>query len=134
VGDEACDGLPTVCTAKQGVTVAEWVVLRALFDGNGVKPSDLAAKIGLTRGAISKLVDRLVAKDLVSVRDDIRDGRAQLITLKASGRGLVPKLAALADENDAKAFGHLEQEQRALLLATLKGIVEHLRLRGTPVD
>jgi len=109
-------------------------VLRALFDGDGVKPRDLAAKIGLTRGAISKLVDRLVAKDLVSVRDDDRDGRAQLITLKASGRGLVPKLAALADENDAKAFGHLDHDQRAFLLATLKGIVEHPRLRPAPVD
>jgi DNA-binding MarR family transcriptional regulator len=118
----------------QGATVAEWVVLRALFDGDGIKPSELAAKIGLTRGAISKLVDRLVAKDFVSVRSDVRDGRAQIITLRASARRLVPKLAALADENDAEAFGHLDQEQRAFLLATLKGLVEHLGLRGAPVD
>lgn len=118
----------------QGVTVAEWVVLRALFAEDGIKPSALAAKIGLTRGAISKLVDRLVAKDLVVVRSDARDGRAQIITLRASGRRLVPKLAALADENDAEAFGHLDQEQRAFLFATLKGMVEHLGLRGAPVD
>jgi DNA-binding MarR family transcriptional regulator len=118
----------------QGVTVAEWVVLRALFDGDGIKPSELAAKIGLTRGAISKLVDRLAAKDLVSVRNDVRDGRAQIITLRASGRRLVPKLAALADENDAAAFGHLDRARRASLLATLKGLVEHLGLRGAPVD
>jgi len=118
----------------QGVTVAEWVVLRALFDGDGVKPSELAEKIGLTRGAISKLVDRLVAKDLVSVRSDVRDGRAQIITLRASGRRLVPKLAALADENDAEAFGHLDPARRAALLATLKALVQHLGLRGTPVD
>jgi DNA-binding MarR family transcriptional regulator len=119
---------------RQGVTVAEWVVLRALFDGEGVKPSELAAKIGLTRGAISKLVDRLLAKDLVSVRDDVHDGRAQIVALRASGRRLVPKLAALADENDAQAFGHLGREQRAFLLATLKELVEQLGLRGAPVD
>jgi len=119
---------------RQGVTVAEWVVLRALFDGDGIKPSELAAKIGLTRGAISKLIDRLVAKDLVVVRSDARDGRAQVITLKASGRRLVPKLAALADENDAQAFDDLDPEQRAFLLATLKSIVDRLGLRGAPVD
>ncbi len=119
---------------RHGVTVAEWVVLRALFDGGGVKPSELATTLGLTRGAISKLVDRLVAKDLVSVRSDENDGRAQLVTLEASGRRLVPKLAALADENDAEAFGHLAQEQRATLLATLEAIAEHLGLRGAPVD
>jgi DNA-binding MarR family transcriptional regulator len=119
---------------QHGVTVAEWVVLRALFVRDGVKPSELATTLGLTRGAISKLVDRLAAKELVSVRSDVHDGRAQLVTLRASGRRLVPTLAALADANDAEAFGHLEPAQRASLLATLKSIVEHLGLRGAPVD
>jgi len=117
-----------------GVTVAEWVVLRALFDADSVKPSELATTLGLTCGAISKLVDRLVTKQFVSVRSDVHDGRAQLVTLRASGRRLVPKLATLADENDAEAFGHLAEDQRASLLATLKRIAEHLELRGTPVD
>ena len=117
-----------------GVTVAEWVVLRALFDEDEVKPSELATKLALTRGAISKLVDRLVAKDLVSIRRDERDGRAQLVTMRASGRSLIPKLAALADENDAEAFGHLEHEERESLRATLKAIAEHLGIRGAPVE
>jgi len=119
---------------EHGVTVAEWVVLRALFDGGGVKPSELATTLGLTRGAISKLVGRLVAKDLVSIRSDVRDGRAQLVTMKASGRRLVPLLAALADKNDAEAFGHLDQKQRTSLLATLKMVAEYHGLRGAPVD
>lgn len=117
-----------------GVTVAEWVVLRALLAEDGVKPSELATTLGLTRGAISKLVERLVIKDLVSVRSDALDGRAQVVTLKASGRRLVPKLAALADENDAEAFGHLDPSQRTSLLETLKAIADHLELRGAPVD
>ncbi|MBL8635110.1 MAG: MarR family transcriptional regulator [Myxococcales bacterium] len=117
-----------------GVTVAEWVVLRALFDSDGIKPSELAAKIGLTRGAISKLVDRLAAKDLVSIHSDAQDGRAQRITLRAAGRRLVPKLAMLADENDAEAFGHLDLTKRSALLAMLKELVEHLGLQGAPLD
>lgn len=118
----------------QGVTVAEWVVLRALFERDGVKPSELAATIGHTRGAVSKLVERLESKGLVSVSTDARDGRAQLIALKTSGRRLVPKLATLADENDAEAFGHLDPAQRTLLFATLKGLAEHFGLNQTPVD
>ncbi|MBL0937894.1 MAG: winged helix-turn-helix transcriptional regulator [Gemmatimonadaceae bacterium] len=116
-----------------GVTVAEWVVLRALFDRDGVNPSELAATLGLTRGAISKLVDRLVVKELVSVRSDPRDGRAQLIALRAPARRLVPKLAALADENDEEAFGHLDHEQRVAMLALLKEIVERLGIGEAPV-
>lgn len=119
---------------QHGVTVAEWVVLRALLERDGLKPSELAVTLGLTRGAISKLIDRLVAKELVSVRSDARDGRAQVLLLRAAGRRLVPKLAALADENDAEAFGHLDPQQQALLLSTLQGIVERLEIRGAAVD
>jgi DNA-binding MarR family transcriptional regulator len=119
---------------QEGVTVAEWVLLRALFDEDGIKPSELAERVGLTRGAISKLIDRLLLKDLVAVRSDPGDGRAHVIMLKASARGLVPKLAALADENDDEAFGHLDQDERASLLATLKRVVERLEIRGAALD
>jgi DNA-binding MarR family transcriptional regulator len=117
-----------------GVTVAEWVVLRALFAEDGVKPSDLAATLGVTRGTISKLADRLLAKELVSVRSDARDGRAQRLVLRASGRRLVPMLAALADENDAEAFGHLDERQRSLLLALLREVAERHGIREAPLE
>lgn len=117
-----------------GVTVAEWVVLRALFTRDGVKPSELAAALGLSRGAVSKLVDRLLVKGLVGVQPDARDGRAQVVKLDVAGRQLVPTLAALADENDAEAFGHLTSRQRASLLATLTSVAEHLGVRAAPVD
>ena len=119
---------------KHGVTVAEWVVLRALFETNEVKPSELANTLGLTRSAVSKLVDRLLAKELLLIRRDDQDGRSQFVSLRASGRRLVPKLAALADENDREAFGQLDPKQRALLLTTLKGLAEQLGLRGAPLD
>lgn len=117
-----------------GVTVAEWVVLRALFDVDAIKPSELATTLGLTRGAISKLVDRLAAKELVSVRDDRSDGRAQWVRLRSKGRALVPTLAALADQNDDETFGHLSAEQRAALSETLALLVARLAIRGAPTE
>ena len=48
-----------------GVTVAEWVVLRELLRTGDANPSQIADGLGMTRGAISKLVERLVAKKLV---------------------------------------------------------------------
>lgn len=117
-----------------GVTVAEWVVLRKLYEREGVRPSDLSDGLGLTRGAVSKLLDRLAGKGLVRVRADAGDGRAQVVTLSASGRGLVPRLAALADENDAAAFGHLSEPERAALRATLRGVVARLGLSAAPVE
>jgi DNA-binding MarR family transcriptional regulator len=119
---------------RHGVTVAEWVVMRALFDEGGLKPSYVAEKIGLSRGAVSKLVERLAVKRLVVVRQDVADRRAQVVTLSAVGRRLVPKIATAADENDAESFGHLRAAQRATLLSLLKSIVERLDLRSAPID
>lgn len=118
---------------QEGVTVAEWVVLRALYM-HSAKPSELAEQIGRTRGAVSKLLDRLVAKELVVVTDDPDDRRAQLVTLRPTGRRLVPKLAALADANDAAAFGHLSVRDRKELRKTLEGLATHLGIVGGPLE
>ena len=52
-------------TQARGVTVAEWVVMRELYDG-ALRPTDLAERMGMTRGAISKLADRLLDKKLIA--------------------------------------------------------------------
>lgn len=119
--------------AGAGVTVAEWVVLRRLYDHPDAAPSDLADGLGLTRGAISKLVERLAAKDLLTVTPNPRDRRGQRVTLTDAGRTLVPRLAALADANDAAFFACLTPEQRAQLQALLHQVIAANGLRALPL-
>lgn len=116
-----------------GVTVAEWVVLRQLLASGAVAPSGLAEALGMTRGAVSKLVERLLAKRLVSRAVGEEDRRYQTVALTAAGKKLVPKLAALADANDAEFFGHLSGEQRAKLLEWMQDIVRRHGLKDVPV-
>jgi hypothetical protein len=47
---------------------------------------------------------------------------------------MVPKLAALADANDAEFFDHLAPKDRAALLSFLRQIVEKRGLKALPVD
>ncbi len=120
--------------AGEGVTVAEWVFLRALYDERSLSPSLLATKMGMTKGAISKLTDRLLEKGLVSRTEDERDRRAHHLALTAQGRAKVPQLAALADTNDAEAFGVLSAEDHAELDRLLKLLVERRGLSAVPID
>lgn len=117
-----------------GVTVAEWVILRALFDARSMKPSALSEQVGLTRGAVSKLVDRLASKELVRTRADSADRRSVGVQLTTSGRKLVPTLARLADENDAAFFACLSARERAAFRDTLQRLVEQHGLKALPVD
>jgi DNA-binding MarR family transcriptional regulator len=117
-----------------GVTVAEWATMRELYGVECLAPSRLAGQLGLTRGAITKLADRLVAKGLATRTPDPGDARAQTLALTAQGRGLVPKLAALADENDAEFFSHLNVKERSMVEHVLKDIVRMRDLKSIPVD
>ena len=118
----------------RGVTVAEWVMLRVLFEHDALAPSVLAERIGMTRGAISKLADRLVAKALVMRTADERDRRYQELAITAAGRALVPELAKLADQNDAEFCGHLTAADRAAMTRVMQDIVRRHGLRTSPVD
>ena len=118
----------------QGVTVAEWVLLRQMFDTPAANPSQLASAIGMTRGAVSKLVERLCQKSLAMRAASEGDRRYQTVELTAAGRRLVPVLAQLADENDREFFGHLKSDERIKLVNLLQDIVRRHGWKEFPVD
>jgi DNA-binding MarR family transcriptional regulator len=119
--------------SAKDVTVAEWVVLRELYDG-AQSPSLLAQRMDMTRGAITKLADRLIGRRLVDRTASASDGRAQILSLTGLGRALVPQLAAMADSNDADFFAGLPARDRAALKSILLKIVKTRDIRGRPTE
>ncbi|MEG3123230.1 MarR family winged helix-turn-helix transcriptional regulator [Sphingomonas sp. GB1N7] len=103
-----------------GVTAAEWALLRDLHAAGAVPQGQIAARLGMTAGAISKLVDRLVAKRLlVRGRGGGGDRRVQIIGLTGTGALLVPELARAAGASEAALFDGLSTRERAALGAAL---------------
>lgn len=118
----------------QGVTVAEWVLLRQIYEAGNVNPSQLAVSLGMTRGAVSRLVDRLCGKKLVARSYSDDDRRFQTVELTAAAKRLVPVLAGLADENDHEFFGHLKPAEKASLIDLLRNIVRLHGWKDLPVE
>jgi len=117
-----------------GVKVSEWVVLRALHGPEPVSPGALAQSLGMTKGAVSKLLDRLAARDLLTRTTSDVDRRQQRLALTPRGRALVPRLARLADENDREFFGHMPPQLRDELLRALQDLVRIHHLKAAPID
>jgi len=120
--------------AAQAVTVAEWVMLRSLYDETEMAPSVLATKMGMTRGAISKLAERLIAKRLVERRENPVDKRGHSLSLSLAGAQKVHAIAALADRNDADFFAVMNNAERAELRALLETLIARNGLSAAPVD
>jgi DNA-binding MarR family transcriptional regulator len=106
-----------------GVSVAGWVVLRVLFDHDSLPLKDIVSQVGVDQGALSRMVDRLKARGLVTRKESPNSRREVAISLTAEGRKLVPRLAREADENDRAHFNQLSARQRAELLATIKTLL-----------
>lgn len=120
--------------AGEDVTVAEWVMLRSLYGGEAVAPSVLARKMGMTKGAISKLSDRLLDKGLIERTDNSDDKRRHRISLSATGVKKVPVLARLADENDDAFFALLSDEEQEQLRTLLHTLINKHGLSAIPLD
>jgi DNA-binding MarR family transcriptional regulator len=120
--------------AREGVTVAEWVMLRSLYNAESCAPSTLARKMGITRGAISKLAERLLEKGLVERAANPDDKRGHSLSLSVAGARKVPVLARLADKNDAAFFAALNAEEHGELRAVLQTLISKHGLSAMPVD
>lgn len=120
---------------QSGVTVAEWVILREMYESDeSISPSAIAEATGLSRGAVSKLIDRLVVKELVTREEFAGDRRYQSLNITEKAEGLVPELADLADQNDEEFFSMLGQKERKVLRGILKKIAAGNKLSRVPVD
>lgn len=116
------------------LSVAEWVVLRLVYQWDRMTPAQLAESTRLTRGAISKVIGKLDDKACLERTSDPDDGRVQWISLSRRGNRLVPALAKLADENDAYFFSCLSGADRATLMRLLRRLTECHGFPGSPVE
>jgi DNA-binding MarR family transcriptional regulator len=106
--------------------------MRALYSRLDVTHAELIDALGMTKGAASKIISKLESKGLAQ-RNQAKDSlREQILCLTDDGNQLVPKLAALADENDTHFFGHLPDSQRQSLMALMKELVVHHQFKQVP--
>lgn len=123
-----------VLLEAQECSVTDWVALRTLFDRPETSHAELIQGLGMTKGATSKVVSRLEEQGLVKRSLAEGSAREQKLELTAKGRRLVPRLAALADENEIHFFGHLAARERKALMEAFRALVTHHGLQSPPLD
>jgi DNA-binding MarR family transcriptional regulator len=110
------------------------VLLRHLHDRKQATPGELADALTMTRGAISKVIDKLESKAWIRSRTNPEDHRVQLISLTAAGRRSVPELAKIADDNDDRFFGPLSGAERRALRDLLIKLATHHQIHDVPFE
>ncbi len=115
-------------------SVAEWVVLRHVRERPGITPGELAEALALTRGAVSKVIDKLEAKNWIRGSTKPEDNRVRLFSPTRRGSRVLPELAEIADRNDRTFFDVLRVDERATLRRLLSKLVHLHHIGAVPMQ
>ena len=112
--------------AAAGLGNGEFNALAALRRSgppHALSPGALAEAMLVTSGAVTKRIDRLVGRGLVTRETGPADGRERVVTLTGAGRELVDELITRHLANEDRLLAGLDPHQRARLTELLELLV-----------
>jgi DNA-binding MarR family transcriptional regulator len=101
-----------------GLTSQQAGLLIHIFGGES-SPKELSALLGTDTAGMTRMLDRLERKGLVTREHDPRDRRAVTVTLTSAGRAAVPSLPAVFERVAARLVGDRDPIEVATVLRAL---------------
>ena len=90
------------------VTMSQLKVMIILGRLGAASGQDLARRTGFSLATLTGVIDRLVAQDLVSRREDPNDRRVRRLELTPAGAQLIERLIAAGEEHQHRMLEHLD--------------------------
>lgn len=97
---------------------------------DGLTMSDLSRRLIVSNGAITGLVDKLMAGGMVMRQDDPRDRRSVIVRLTRKGRESFARMARRHEEWVVSILGDLSVEAQSELLQNLTLLQRNLDMHG----
>jgi DNA-binding MarR family transcriptional regulator len=120
-----------------GATLQIWRVLAALHEHDGRRMGDLAETTSIEMSTLTRLVDNMEKKGLVSRSRDAADARVVVLHVASAGRRLTQRILPIAERYEKVALAgfdarEAEQLRRALrrLYDNMDGLESPQRPRG----
>lgn len=116
----------------RGLRVPEWRALACLHDEDGQMITRLAALALMEQSAMTRVIERMEERGLVTRRGDTRDRRRVRVFLTPEGRSLVEALVRHARAHESQVLELLPAAERQTLKASLALLIQ--ALPDNPLD
>jgi DNA-binding MarR family transcriptional regulator len=117
--------------APSGVVPGQFAQLLALYDTDGLTPTELSRAVGIEPGTMTKTLQRMERDGLVERRRAAHDGRSVTIHLTDRARKLERSLKAAAARTNARVTEAMSQrEVQGFMRAMNQLIAQASRLTG----
>jgi MarR family 2-MHQ and catechol resistance regulon transcriptional repressor len=118
--------------ARHELTASEFGILEALYHKGPLLLGDLQKKILVTSGGVTYLVDRLVAKGLVTRESFPGDKRSRFAVLTPEGSALIKQIFPGHAKRLAKVMGALSAKEQKRLTGLLRTLGKGAEREPTP--
>lgn len=98
------------------------VLVISRFGDEGVRPGVLALALGLEASSLVRVVDQLIASNLLERHDDPHDRRAKILRLTEEGRKAAEQMDQALRPFRRKLFGAFEPSDVEACLRVLSGL------------
>jgi DNA-binding MarR family transcriptional regulator len=99
-------------------------VLLPLFEEDGLRMGELAARARLTKQTMTTMVRLMEQADLVERKADPDDGRATRISLTRRARAFAPVAAEVVEQLEARVMERLGRDDYRVLRSGLRTVME----------
>jgi MarR family transcriptional regulator, organic hydroperoxide resistance regulator len=123
-------------TSKQmqrrlGITAPQRLVLRLVGRSPGVLPSQLAEQLHLDRGTLTGIIDRLVARELLTRTPDAADGRTTRLGLTQRGRRFDRDRAGTVEHGVSRVLASLPSETIDAAREVMEALIAELEVAAS---
>lgn len=113
-----------------GLHSGQELLLGALWQTDGLRPADVAARLGVTPAAITKHIGRLTERGLVETRASETDGRSIQIYLTKRGRALREEIGESIGKLESRLLAALSAQEQKLLHTLLAKVLADPNVRS----
>lgn len=109
-----------------GATLQIWRVLAALRERDGRRMGNLSETTSIEVSTLTRLIDGMEKKGLVTRRRDSADARAVVLHVAPAGRRLTLRLAPIAERYEAVALRGFTAAEAEVLKAALRRLYANM--------
>lgn len=105
-----------------GINVTEWQTMAVLAAMPGTNANQICAVIGLDKAAVSRILQSLKRRSLVTIVGDPRDSRMNSISLSEAGSDVHAGVIQVALQREEQLLSCLSAREREAFIAALRKI------------
>ena len=108
------------------ITREQWVIMKILYDKNGVSQQDLADELMKNKASITSLIENMEKKGIVSRKTNSFDKRSKMVFLTEKGKDLRMEIDQHFQKITADFVNEIETSNLNQTKDTLEKILENL--------